>query len=432
MSSKRNFRTQVLYSVVGGALSIVFAGSLLGAAFSSYQAFIHEKDTAEKTVALQLTAVQNVLENSATLMNARTDSAMKVLTVAMNQAGSGSAGEPVKVGDGVNAVDLILGDKPQAGNFEIVDAVTAQVGGTATLFSTVGDKFIRISTNVKKADGSRAVGTELDPAGEAIKAIRLNKPFSGVVDILGNPYFTKYNPISSGGNTVGIAYVGYQADVSGTQTFVSNSKVLNSGFLALVDSKGQVRFSSKHVDPKTAASIIKNKPADWELKDSKVDGWNYTIYSAYPSFDVYRGALTSATVILASGLFVTLLTGFLLYILLNRKVITPLGGEPAAVVAIMDKIANGDLNVEVPAAPAGSLMNGLDKMSMKLRNIVNSIQSAVASVVDNQDEFSAALTEFKQADAAHKPESLDKLIEVAKKVGKSNDQLSRSLRRLKL
>ena len=50
-------------------------------------------------------------------------------------------------------------------NFTLVDEVQQKMGGTATLFVKSGDEFVRIATNVRKDDGSRAIGTVLDPKG---------------------------------------------------------------------------------------------------------------------------------------------------------------------------------------------------------------------------------------------------------------------------
>jgi hypothetical protein len=59
-------------------------------------------------------------------------------------------------------------------NFDLVDKVTQQAGGTATIFVKSGDEYVRVATNVKKDDGSRAIGTILDPKGKAIASIQKN------------------------------------------------------------------------------------------------------------------------------------------------------------------------------------------------------------------------------------------------------------------
>jgi len=105
---------------------------------------------------------------------------------------------------------LVFGTTKMFGNFALVDGVVKQVGGTATMFVKSGDEYVRVVTNVKKDDGSRAVGTILDPAGKAIAAIKKNEAFYGEVTILDKPYITGYEPIRDAAkNVIGIYYVGY-------------------------------------------------------------------------------------------------------------------------------------------------------------------------------------------------------------------------------
>jgi Cache 3/Cache 2 fusion domain len=106
---------------------------------------------------------------------------------------------------------IYFGSIKMNNNFDLVDAVVKQVGGTATIFVKSGDEYVRVATNVKKDDGSRAVGTVLDPKGKAIGSIQKNEPFYGEVEILGKPYIAGYDPIrDQAKNVIGIYYVGYQ------------------------------------------------------------------------------------------------------------------------------------------------------------------------------------------------------------------------------
>ena len=105
---------------------------------------------------------------------------------------------------------IYFGSSKMNNNFDLVDEVVKQAGGTATIFVKSGDEYVRVATNVKKDDGSRAVGTILDPKGKAIASIQKNEPFYGEVDILGKPYITGYEPIrDQSKNVIGIYYVGY-------------------------------------------------------------------------------------------------------------------------------------------------------------------------------------------------------------------------------
>ncbi|MGA7827789.1 MAG: methyl-accepting chemotaxis protein [Geobacteraceae bacterium] len=101
---------------------------------------------------------------------------------------------------------LLVGDHVINGDATLPDRLKELCGGTATIF--MGDE--RVSTNVLKADGTRAVGTRLKgPAYDAV--ITKGVPFRGEAKILGIPYFTAYDPIKdSHGNTIGVLYVGVQ------------------------------------------------------------------------------------------------------------------------------------------------------------------------------------------------------------------------------
>jgi hypothetical protein len=105
---------------------------------------------------------------------------------------------------------LHFGATKMNNNFVLVDAVQKEVGGTSTVFVKSGDEFVRVATNVKKDDGSRAIGTLLDPKGKAIAAIAKGENYFGEADILGKPYMTGYEPIrDASSNVIGIYYVGY-------------------------------------------------------------------------------------------------------------------------------------------------------------------------------------------------------------------------------
>src|SRR5689334_23477116 len=120
----------------------------------------------------------------------------------------GVKGEEAVAGKSVPA--LYFGETKINNNFALVDEVQKEMGGTATLFVKSGDEFVRVATNVKKPDGSRAIGTVLDPKGKAIASIAKGESFFGDVDILGKPYTTGYEPIrDAGNNIIGVYYVGY-------------------------------------------------------------------------------------------------------------------------------------------------------------------------------------------------------------------------------
>jgi Cache 3/Cache 2 fusion domain len=130
------------------------------------------------------------------------------------KAKAATLGKPSVKGEeavaGKTVAALYFGDTKMNNNFVLVDEVQKENGGTATIFVKNGDEFVRVATNVKKDDGSRAIGTVLDPKGKAIAAVAKGEGFFGEVDILGKPYITGYEPIRDASNAIiGVYYVGY-------------------------------------------------------------------------------------------------------------------------------------------------------------------------------------------------------------------------------
>ncbi len=117
-----------------------------------------------------------------------------------------------RIGNGFTLADgkLLAGDQVLNQDYQAVDAVKTLVGGTATIF--MND--LRISTNVVKADGSRAIGTRLDAGPARDMVLGRHQPYRGSAIILGEPYMTAYDPIlDERGTVIGILYVGVkQAD----------------------------------------------------------------------------------------------------------------------------------------------------------------------------------------------------------------------------
>lgn len=97
-----------------------------------------------------------------------------------------------------------------------IDAISRATGDTTTLFAFDPGRgeFVRVSTNVKKPDGSRATGTVLGKSGAVHPVVARGDTFEGTVDILGTPYVTTYAPVfSPSGSVIGILYSGVRKSV---------------------------------------------------------------------------------------------------------------------------------------------------------------------------------------------------------------------------
>ncbi len=105
---------------------------------------------------------------------------------------------------------LFFGQTLMNNAFYPVDSVAKRHNCTATLFVKEGQDYIRVSTNIRKDDFSRAVGTILDHFSPAMNLIREGHSYYGEATILHKPYMTAYEPIVDAySNIIGIYYVGF-------------------------------------------------------------------------------------------------------------------------------------------------------------------------------------------------------------------------------
>ena len=116
----------------------------------------------------------------------------------------------IAIRDGV--VDRVeIPQMPEFGDHKIVDRATSYVGGTATLFvyDEASQQFVRRTTNVKKENGDRAVGTQLAADHPAQTVLRRGEAYKGPAILFGRRFYTAYQPVfGASGKVIGIVYVG--------------------------------------------------------------------------------------------------------------------------------------------------------------------------------------------------------------------------------
>jgi methyl-accepting chemotaxis protein len=101
----------------------------------------------------------------------------------------------------------------------IVDTTAAHAGGNATLFQwdQATKQFIRRTTNVKKENGDRAIGTQLAPDHPGQEPLRAGQAYKGPATLFGRKFYTAYFPIVDPQNrTLGLLYVGNSIEIYDT------------------------------------------------------------------------------------------------------------------------------------------------------------------------------------------------------------------------
>jgi predicted hydrocarbon binding protein len=142
-------------------------------------------------------------------------------------------------------------------NFEVVDSVEKDMGSKATVFQKIGDKAIRVSTNVVGADGKRAVGTEISSVVyDAV--IKKGQTYYGTADVVGKKMVVAYEPIkNSAGEIIGILFVGIPEDsLKDEIKKKTNPKTLSDMAFAFYAQMGWFNFVKEEWDEKTKTKTI--------------------------------------------------------------------------------------------------------------------------------------------------------------------------------
>lgn len=344
---------------------------------------------AEREASLQSQNLVSRIASIDELTGAQVEAGMRTLTDEGQRLGAPSIDGTAQIA-GKTVPNLRLGSQSQVGSFALVDHVKTLAGGTATIFAWDGANFTRVTTNVMKPDGSRAVGTVLAPSGKAFAALSQGQSFRGVVDILGDAYTTSYQPImDANGKLIGAWYTGYRLDsITTLGAAIEDARVLDHGFVALLKPGGAVLFHSRRVTPEIV-SKVQGGAAGWVVQRTTFPAWNYTILTAYPKSDV---TIQFLKVFALMGVGAAVLVAFLIglqSVLLKRQVLRP-------VAHLGDRMANADLNTLLDSErqdEIGVLSNSFNEFVLRLRETLLQVRDGSAASTSKSGEIRAISSE---------------------------------------
>jgi nitrogen fixation negative regulator NifL len=136
-----------------------------------------------------------------------------------------------------------IGGKSITKDYTLVDRVQKLVGGTCTVFQRIeGDRLLRISTNVLRANGTRAVGTYLPASSEVAKTILRGETYRGRAFVVNAWYITAYEPIRNEYNEIiGALYVGTpEQSALSLKEAIKSIKIGKTGYAYIMDSSGNL------------------------------------------------------------------------------------------------------------------------------------------------------------------------------------------------
>ncbi|MBO2955013.1 methyl-accepting chemotaxis protein [Burkholderia pseudomallei] len=224
-------RLAALSSALFAVLFAAFVWALTHAAGNQVADQVHARiDEKDRSIAAMIALFDEAL----------TAEASRAMTLFASFLPAGYALDAARTIDvaGVATPALTAGGQTLNLDFSIPDQFLQKSGAIATIFARRGDDFVRVTTSLKKQDGSRAIGTLLDRKGPAYAPLVVGRTYTGLATLFGKRYITQYKPIAdASGAIVGALFVGI--DVGAEMRLVENGirqlKIGEHGYYFVLD-----------------------------------------------------------------------------------------------------------------------------------------------------------------------------------------------------
>jgi nitrogen fixation negative regulator NifL len=319
-----------------------------------------------------------------------------------------------------------IGGQPITRDYTIVDRVQQLVGGTCTIFQRIeGNRLLRISTNVLRADGSRAVGTYLPASNEVTKTILRGETYRGRAFVVNDWYITAYEPIMKGKEVIGALYVGIpEHGALALRAAIRSIKIGKTGYAFIMDSSGKlVVHPAKEGESILQAQdssgfeyikeIVRRAPllkedevgtlrypwANIELGEThprmKINkyqyfrDWDWVIAAGSYEAEIFEG-------VASTKFFITLLAlgtvgvAILLTVMLSRVLTRPL----QELTAVTTRMSGGDLTQKVNLTTGdeiGTLAKSFNRMADQVlsytRNLEDIVQARTEEIQEKEEKY---------------------------------------------
>jgi methyl-accepting chemotaxis protein len=321
--------------------------------------------------------------------------------------------------NGVATPTIMAGDKALNLDFSIPDQFLERSGAITTVFARSGDDFVRVTTSLKKQDGSRAIGTQLDRQGPAYALLLAGKSYTGLATLFGKRYITQYKPVTeASGRVIGALFVGVGVDrqIQSIEDSIRQLKIGESGYYFVLDASNGPDRGKFIVHPASAGQVADDANAPYkkmlETKEGQfayaskdatlgetserekyvsfitVPEWHWLIGGVVPRDEVMAEVAATRNRFLLIGL--VLVAGFMAIFLVavRRLVSRPLDDAVTA----SECFASGDLSVRVGGGRAdeiGRLMDAIDGIGEGLARIVTQVRGASADMTKGTAKIAA-------------------------------------------
>lgn len=329
---------------------------------------------------------------------------------------------------------MVIGNSRVYNNFKIVDDIKDKSVETATIFQKIDDGYLRISTNVMKLDGTRAVGTFIPNSSNVIKTIENGETYYGRAFVVNDWYLTAYEPIYINGRVQGILYVGIkEKNYDFLKRVFDDKTYFQDGYPFLVDENGlfiihptvegknyshanffKQLISAGENDFKSRYLWPENEDGRWKYQYFKY----FEPFKAYISVSIYEDDLYSFINNFLGVIWISVIISIAVFFVAFTLFLNPIINVVKQAQQVTKSISAGDLtnkvNIKVKdeiGILMGDLLNMQEKLksiiwdivhgadlildsSIKVNNDSNQVSSGVSVQASSIEEVSATLEQF--------------------------------------
>jgi methyl-accepting chemotaxis protein-2 (aspartate sensor receptor) len=420
MMNPRNWGVGTKITVFTFALISVILALLLTLINLSTSAML--KDRAKANVAYNLTGISNTVEVFNSAMMNEASSFARLFASDFNDAPFTLDPSTTVEIAGKPTPSLKHGGKTLNLDFSIPDKFTSDTGVVATIFAADGEEFVRVTTSLKKENGERAVGTQLDHAHPSYPLLRAGNSYIGLATLFGKQFITQYDPIKdASGKIIGVLFIGL--DISKNMDVLKQKikaiTIGETGYIYVLNAAPGKNLGNVLVHPaKEGDNLLEMKSADgrnfvkemldakegsltydWADKDNGAarekmvefhtfKPWNWLIVGGTYTEEITREAAQLRNRYALLGLVALVLFAVVLFLLVRAVVSRPLArAEEAA-----ERIAAGDLDVHLE-------IHNKDEIGLVLRslnNISDNLSGVVGQVRRGAEQITTASSEIAQ------------------------------------
>ncbi|HEX8961752.1 MAG TPA: methyl-accepting chemotaxis protein [Rhodocyclaceae bacterium] len=327
----------------------------------------------------------------------------------------------IQVGDRT-APMLRAANGPLTGNHYACDQVSAIVGGVCSIFARDGDDFVRVSSTVKKPDGSRAVGIPLDHKNPAYAAAMKGEDNLSINNVQGKTFMALYHPVKDDQQQVaGVIAVGYDLTerLAAFKAQLASLKIGETGYFYVIDAspgernglfvahpslEGKNGLEIKDADGQPLFKTMLEQKSGivhyrWANPNESakekvaafrhVASWNWIIAGGSYMEELTRSGRTMVGGLMMVLVFQAIVMIALIAWLFGRQVGTPL--ETAR--SVIAGIADGDLSRPVTTAredEIGAMLHSVETMRAALSGMIGAVRHAAEELRSRASTLSGA------------------------------------------